>query len=373
MAKNKKYEEKSQSDFKYDKALSIDTTFLHTNPTDFSLAPRDQEQNIEANKCNYYTDRGGDRSIKYIVQTYSVGSLDSTLQKMVFPPNGDITQLRGSGVSVHYLIDEDGTIYNLVPDIKRPWTAGAGGLKAASKLNPGDADVLSMNDVCLSIMCINDGKSPLSQEQVESNITLTSSLSAKYDIPYQQVIGLADWAEGRHIAPGPYFPWQDFSKAGLGLWSNVDRVEDAEIILTYKHKPLSEEIDHVQQSIQELFAKYEGVPEISEFASSISAQLLESGAKVSDSFVTNISQKLTNGLGYVGRANGRDTGYLDSALLTNMLTFNLHHLGKQIQNSGLKDVYDSGLWTDSGDADARGALGEWTTNSQAVLDDLLDM
>ena len=140
-----------------------------------------------------------------------------------------------------------------------------------------------------------------------------------------------------------------------------------------KDKPLSEEIDHVQQSIQELFAKYEGVPEISEFASSISAQLLDSGAKVSDSFVTNISQKLTNSLGYVGRANGGDTGYLDSALLTNMLTFNLHHLGEQIQNSGLKDVYDSGLWTDSGDADARGALGEWTTNSQAVLDDLLDM
>ena len=105
MAKNKEYEEKSQSDFKYDKALSIDTTFLHTNPTDFSLAPRDQEQNIEANKCNYYTDRGGDRSIKYIVQTYSVGSLYSTLQKMVFPPKASGKQSTLRPANEHHSVD----------------------------------------------------------------------------------------------------------------------------------------------------------------------------------------------------------------------------------------------------------------------------
>ena len=343
MVKSKKQEEKSQSDFKYDKSPLIDKTYLHTNPTDFALAPKGQEQNIEVNKCNYYTNRGGDGSIKYIVQTYSVGNLKSTLQKMVLPQDGDIAQLRGSGVSVHYLIDEDGTIYNLVPDSKRPWAAGAGSLKAGSKLNPGGADIASMNDVCLSIMCINDGKSPLTNKQIDANIQLTSALSTEHNIPSQQVIGLGDWAAGRHIAPGPYFPWQAFSKSGLGLWSDVERVEDPEIILTYKHKPVLEEIDHVQQSIQELFAKYNNVQEVREFASLFSKQLAESGAKASDSVATNISQQLTNGIGYVGRANAEDAGYLDSALLSSTLSFNLHHLGPQIQSSGLKDVYDGGL------------------------------
>ena len=292
---------------------------------------------------------------------------------MVLPQGGDITQLRGSGVSVHYLIDKDGTIYNLVPDIKKPWAAGVGGLKAGSKLNSGDADIESMNDVCLSIMCINDGKSPLTKEQVAANITLTNSLSEKHDIPSQNVIGLADWAVGRHIAPGPYFPWQEFSESSLGLWSDVPRLDDSEIILTYKHKPVSEEAEHIKQGIEELFAKYSSVPEVQEFGSLLAAQLLDTGTKISDSVVTNINQKLTNGLGYVGRPNVEDGGYLDSALLSSMLTFKLHHFGEQIQKSTLKDIYDSVLWNNASDADARGMLGEWTVNCQDVLDDLLDM
>lgn len=104
--------------------IPIDTTYLRTDCKSFSLAPRGQEHSdIEYGKCNYYTDRKPDASIQYIVQTSSVCNLENTLNKMVIHRHQDITETRVNGVSVHYIIDLDGRIYQLVPDSKRPWTA----------------------------------------------------------------------------------------------------------------------------------------------------------------------------------------------------------------------------------------------------------
>ena len=54
---------------------------------------------------------------------------------MVLAEDQNITLTRGPGVSVHYVIDMDGTIYQLVPDNKKPWATGVGNLKSESKLN----------------------------------------------------------------------------------------------------------------------------------------------------------------------------------------------------------------------------------------------
>ncbi len=72
------------------------------NAEGFSLASKGEETNIETNKCNFYTDRREGSSPQYIMQTYSVGSLNSAFSKMIFREGQDITQLRSSGVSVHY-------------------------------------------------------------------------------------------------------------------------------------------------------------------------------------------------------------------------------------------------------------------------------
>jgi hypothetical protein len=102
--------------------------------------------------------------------------------------------------------------------------------------------------------------------------------------------------------------------------------------------------------------------------------LKESLEKAVVADVVSVGNALTKGLGMVGMPNIKDhhAGHLDSATLSNMLCFNLHHLGQQIIGSPLVDVYNDGLWVDSSDPDARGLLGQWTTNSQAVLDDILD-
>lgn len=366
---------RSEEEQKDNNNLKINTDYLRENANGFSLAPKGQEIDIEINKCNYYTDRKAGASPQYIVQTYSVGSLKNTLAKMVLPDAGNISELRGPGVSVHYIIDQEGTIFQLVPDTKRAWATGVGNLTAGSKLNPAIAQgdmQNAMNDYGITIMSINDGKSPLTPQQYAANEQLTSSLVKVYAIDPTKVIALADCAS-RHIAPGPYFPWQDFSKAGLGLWSDVERPKDPEIIVSYKKKPLPEEVDYIQQAFEELLKKYstgssgDVVKQYAESTQSLKASLSKS---VIDE-ARAVGDALSRGLGMVGKPNDKDqAGNLDSDTLSNMLSFNLHHLGEKIVNSQL-EIYNV-LWADSSDPDARGILGQWGTDSQAVLDSLLD-
>ena len=369
-----KQAEKEQKD---NNNLKINTDYLRESATDFSLAPKGQEIDIEINKCNYYTDRKADASPQYIVQTYSVGSLKNTLAKMVLPNGGNISELRGPAVSVHYIIDQEGTIFQLVPDTKRAWAAGVGNLTAGSKLNPAIAQgdmQNAMNDYGITIMSINDGKSPLTPQQYAANEQLTSNLVKSYAIDPTKVIALADWTPGRHIAPGPFFPWHDFSKAGLGLWSDVERPKDPEIIVSYKKKPLPEEVDHIQQAFEELLKKYSTGSSgdvVKQYAASTQS-LKESLSKSVIDEARAVGDALSRGLGMVGKPNDKDqAGHLDSGTLSSMLSFNLHHLGEKIVNSPLLDVYNV-LWADSSDPDARGILGQWGTDSQAVLDSLLD-
>ncbi len=294
---------------------------------------------------------------------------------MVLTEDQNITQTRGSGVSVHYVIDVDGTIYQLVPDNKKPWATGVGDLKNDSKLNhkiPADIMKNDMNNFCIAIMSINDGKSPLTQKQYESNLQLTSHLVKTHHIDPGQVIALADWAAGRHIAPGPYFPWEDFAKNDIGLWADIERKKDPEVIVSYKQKPISEEVEHIQQALQELSHKYS-----TGHLSEIVKQYCQTSKSFKEEFsiirIKDIDFQLTNGLGIVGIPNQKDyEGHLGSNTLSAMLGFNLHHLGKEIINSSLREVYDQGLWKDSSDPEARGLLGEWNANSQSILDALLD-
>ncbi len=306
------------------KKPEILTDYLRNNAEGFSLASKGQETDIEDNKCNFYTDRREGSSPQYIMQTYSVGDLQRALSKMLSNEE-NISESRKLGVSVNYLIDKDGSIYQLVPDSKKPWTAGQGSLKTGSKLNqdiPNDMKNV-MNDYCISIMSINSGKEPLTAEQLEANLLLTKYLRDEYKIESANVVALADWTAGRHIAPGPYFSWEEFSKYELGLWSNVERKANPEVIISWKKKADSKEVvEDIQQQLAEL-----------------------------------------------GMVTPQE-GALDQATISNMLAFNLHHFGPQIL-SNHKDMYDYLLWENSSNTDARGVLGAWNENSQAVLDDIL--
>ena len=118
------------------------------------------------------------------------------------------TRNPGGRVSAHYLIGDDGRLYQLVADNERAWHAGSsrwGGL-------------WDLNSASIGIELDNDGKEPFSDAQIARLIALLDDLTTRLDIPRHLVIGHGDIAPTRKNDPSVLFPWQRLAQAGFGLW-----------------------------------------------------------------------------------------------------------------------------------------------------------
>lgn len=122
------------------------------------------------------------------------------------------TRNSGGRVSSHYLVGDDGRIYQLVSDDHRAWHAGAGSWGTIHELNSAS----------IGIEIDNDGVEPFSEPQVAAILRLLEDLTARHRIPKTAVIGHSDLAPGRKIDPGPLFPWQRLHQAGFGIWPDPD-------------------------------------------------------------------------------------------------------------------------------------------------------
>ena len=122
------------------------------------------------------------------------------------------THNSGGQVSAHYLIGDDGRIYQLVADARRAWHAGAGRWGTIHELNSAS----------IGIEIDNDGVEPFSEPQIAALLRLLDDLTTRHRIPKTAVIGHSDLAPGRKIDPGPLFPWKRLADAGFGLWPDPD-------------------------------------------------------------------------------------------------------------------------------------------------------
>lgn len=122
------------------------------------------------------------------------------------------SQNAGGRVSSHYLVGDDGRIYQLVSDRDRAWHAGAGSWGAISDLNSGS----------IGIEIDNDGHEPYTEPQIAALIRLLDDLTTRLRVPKSQVIGHSDLAPTRKVDPGPHFPWQRLADAGYGRWPTAD-------------------------------------------------------------------------------------------------------------------------------------------------------
>ena len=122
------------------------------------------------------------------------------------------SQNAGGRVSSHYLVGDDGRIYQLVSDRDRAWHAGAGSWGAISDLNSGS----------IGIEIDNDGHEPYTEPQIAALIRLLDDLTTRLRVPKSQVIGHSDLAPTRKVDPGPHFPWQRLAAAGYGRWPAAD-------------------------------------------------------------------------------------------------------------------------------------------------------
>lgn len=117
-----------------------------------------------------------------------------------------------SNVSAHYLIDEEGTIYQMVPEEKRAWHAGKSVWQGRS----------NVNDYSIGIELANPGHShgyrPFPEAQINALITLCLDIKKRWNIPTNRILGHSDIAPERKQDPGHLFPWEKLALEGLGMW-----------------------------------------------------------------------------------------------------------------------------------------------------------
>jgi len=114
-------------------------------------------------------------------------------------------------VSAHYTIDEDGTVYGHVAELRRAWHAGVASWA-------GEADI---NARSIGIELVNPGHEfgyrDFPPEQIAALITLCHGILLRHPIPSVRVLGHSDVAPARKDDPGELFPWTEMAKAGIGL------------------------------------------------------------------------------------------------------------------------------------------------------------
>jgi len=120
-------------------------------------------------------------------------------------------------VSAHYMIEEDGRLFQLVPEEARAWHAGVSYWR-------GNRDI---NSRSIGIELVNPGHEfgyrPFPEAQMAALIALAQGILGRHAIPARNVVGHADVAPTRKQDPGELFDWQRLAEAGVGQWPGPAR------------------------------------------------------------------------------------------------------------------------------------------------------
>ena len=108
-------------------------------------------------------------------------------------------------VSAHYLIGQDGTLWQMVEEAERAWHAGAGEWCGLEDLNSRS----------IGIELDNRGDHPFSEPQMARLEQLLGDILRRWEIAPEAVIGHSDMAPGRKCDPGARFDWARLARQGL--------------------------------------------------------------------------------------------------------------------------------------------------------------
>jgi N-acetylmuramoyl-L-alanine amidase len=122
-------------------------------------------------------------------------------------------------VSAHYLIDQEGTVFRLVPEEHRAWHAGVSFWRGLRDLNGASIGIELCNPG-------HDwGYRAFPDAQIAALKELLAAIRARHAVRADGYLGHSDIAPSRKADPGELFPWQDLAAYGFGLWP-----EDAEAL-----------------------------------------------------------------------------------------------------------------------------------------------
>jgi len=123
-------------------------------------------------------------------------------------------------VSAHYLVDEDGTIYQLVDEEKRAWHAGKSYWDGKTDINSHSIGIEIQNPGH------SNGYREFPAEQMAAVTALCKEIMARHDIPAGHVLAHSDIAPGRKRDPGELFDWKSLADKNIGLWPDVTEEDE---------------------------------------------------------------------------------------------------------------------------------------------------
>ncbi len=116
-------------------------------------------------------------------------------------------------VSAHYLVEEDGRVFQLVPEARRAWHAGVSAWA-------GERDC---NAVSIGVELVNPGHQwgyrAFPTLQIDALCALLDAVRTRWTVPDARILGHSDVAVGRKIDPGELFPWPELALRSHGLWA----------------------------------------------------------------------------------------------------------------------------------------------------------
>jgi len=162
---------------------------------------------IEWSPSPNHTERRGMAPVDMLVLHYTnMTSAEAARQRLCDP---------AVEASAHYLVREDGHVWQLVAEHRRAWHAGAA-------IWQGEPDI---NSRSIGIEIAHPGHiwgyRPFWPVQLASVLTLCQGMIARYGIEPRNVLAHSDIAPNRKEDPGELFPWADFAAAGVGLWPST--------------------------------------------------------------------------------------------------------------------------------------------------------
>jgi len=116
-------------------------------------------------------------------------------------------------VSAHYVVDEQGQVFSLVPEEHRAWHAGASSWE-------GEGDV---NARSIGIEIVNGGHDfglpEFPDGQIGAVIALLKDVFSRWpQLSPARVVAHSDIAPERKADPGEKFPWRRLADAGVSIW-----------------------------------------------------------------------------------------------------------------------------------------------------------
>ena len=110
-------------------------------------------------------------------------------------------------VSSHYVVDEDGSIFQLVDEAKRAWHAGVSEWQGVTDINSASVGIEMQNPG------EEFGYRPFPIDQMKAVAALCKDISSRFEI--KVILGHEDVAPNRKADPGPLFDWQWLADNGV--------------------------------------------------------------------------------------------------------------------------------------------------------------